>query len=109
MGLGARSAICRGRVRGVPAQWHSGAAWRGGGTLARALGRPRQDGGSPLLGGVRVRAYLVWAQGVSGGLATVLMAAALAGAALILIGGEATHHEKVAPSQQQHDSKKHAE
>lgn len=43
-----------------------------------------------------------------GGLATVLVAA-LAGAALILIGGEPTHHEKVAPSQQQHDSKKHAE
>jgi hypothetical protein len=42
-----------------------------------------------------------------GCLATVLVVA-LAGAALILIGGEPTHHKKVAPSQQ-HDSKKHAE
>ncbi len=41
-----------------------------------------------------------------GGLATVLVAAALARAALILIGGEPTHHEEVAPSWQ-HDSKKH--
>lgn len=40
-----------------------------------------------------------------GGLATVLVAA-LARAALLLIGGEATHHEQVAPSRQ-HDSKKH--
>jgi hypothetical protein len=43
-----------------------------------------------------------------GGLATVLVAAALARAALILIGGEPTHHEEVAPSQQ-HDSKQHTE
>jgi hypothetical protein len=42
-GLGTRSAVCRGRVRGVPAQRDSGATWRGGGTLARALGRPRHD------------------------------------------------------------------
>jgi uncharacterized membrane protein YfcA len=48
-----------------------------------------------------------------GGLATVLVEAALAGAALILGGGEPTHHEVVAPSQQhdskKHDSKQHAE
>jgi hypothetical protein len=39
--LGARFA--GGRVRGVPAQRDSGATWRGGGTPARALGRPRHD------------------------------------------------------------------
>jgi hypothetical protein len=87
-----------------------GATWRGGGKLWGFLAKTAQAlflvvCGFELTGFER--------RPLVGGLATVLVEAALAGTALILVGDEPTHYEEVAPSQRhdfrKHDSKQHAE